>query len=299
MRGVATNPMGSLFVIGNVDDRADLDPGRGEFWVDDYQSFVMELNEQGEFQWAQAWANDPLVTGITGLACDVAGGVYIAGKTRRYGVAGPADGNALQGEGEFVYLARFSGTGEPEWVRNWLSEYRSNFPVTICATLGDVFVFGDFVGKMVVDVGTPKWEEPSVGGSDLFLIRANERGEVAWVRVFGGPMDDYPGCVVADGVGSLYLCGSFRGCADFSPGQSETLRCVGDREPIIPVSDSGRASDHFFCEYSIDGEFLGVQTGPVGNMPFEVACDRRGNVYAVRLGLLCDSISRYPFGNIP
>lgn len=115
------------------------------------------------------------------------GGFIVAGETESYGA-----------DGLDVYLLRVGGDGEPLWVKNYGGQGRETARAVWETPQGDFIVGGS----------THAYEE---WGRDIYIARVDARGEVLWVKSFGGPGHDAAhsimqaldgACIVAGEMGS-------------------------------------------------------------------------------------------------
>lgn len=72
----------------------------------------------------------------------------------------------------------------------------------------NVILIGSFSSDFLIDgiLVSPTNESP-----DVFIISFNNKGNVNWVRCFGGELDDYPKCITSDLKQNIYVAGSYRG----------------------------------------------------------------------------------------
>jgi len=124
---------------------------------------------------------------------------------------------------------------------------------------GNVFVVGSFAGS--ASFGT--FTLTSAGGSDVFVVKYDRGGNVAWAKRAGGAGADIGAGVAVDRMGNVHITGSFSGSADFGG------------VPLVASS----ASDAFVATFDKDGHALWARkAGGVGTTKgWRVACDAAGN----------------------
>ncbi|MEO8068455.1 MAG: hypothetical protein ABI599_12240, partial [Flavobacteriales bacterium] len=75
---------------------------------------------------------------------------------------------------------------------------------------GFIYAIGEFSSSMEVD-GT---SYSSAGGTDVFVVKMDDAGNVLWLVQAGGSAIDRGGKVAVDGQGNLAVTGQFMGTAD-------------------------------------------------------------------------------------
>jgi len=101
---------------------------------------------------------------------------------------------------------------------------------------GSTFYAGEFIDN--ANFGADAFN--SHGGSDVFLAKYNELGQIDWVTQMGSLDNDYVQDIVADNNGSLYLGGYFYG---------ETI--IGDQ-----TFNSEGSQDVFIAKFTDEGDFI-------------------------------------------
>lgn len=115
-----------------------------------------------------------------------------------------------------------------------------------------VYVAGTFEGTAFVDRRRMESSIQSAGGKDIFLLKYNKVGDVLWAHSLGGPLDDYPRRLRADGVSLLFLAGAFRGTASLAPRPTSQ---------VFTAKGLQGATDAFCGKYSAgDGSFIWVNS---------------------------------------
>jgi len=176
------------------------------------------------------------------------------------------------GELDGFTLGKFSGNNELFWTLTIEGEIESEGDGKAIAIdlSGDIYIVGSFESSVDFNPGNGVADRTSAGESDAFLIKFNSGGEFLWVQTWGGSGDD--GCtgVLVDGVGDIYVTGSFSDSVDFDPGVNTYER-----------ASNGHA-DSFVTKFNSAGDFQWVRTwggsqydSPKGSL----AWDHSGNIY--------------------
>ena len=180
--------------------------------------FIFKLNTLGQVLWYKDLGTTGYNAGHS-LAIDDQGNIYVTGYILNYipDRQGTDYGRLFgkkfvkrQGQ-RFPFIFKMSPKGEYLWAIGGGSR-GSDFGTRIVADKqGNSYVAGYFqlnatFGKFVL---TGK------GGHDIFLVKVNPKGEYVWAKSFGGASNDYPGELILDGKGNLYLSGQYRSTITF------------------------------------------------------------------------------------
>jgi hypothetical protein len=147
-------------------------------------------------------------------------------------------------------------------------------------TRGNRYVTGGF--SLTAKFG--KETLTSAGGTDIFLAKFEDSGELRWLIQAGGAGDDVGNDIALDHEGNIYLAGSFTDSSTFPSinGPSKTV--------------TGAAETIFLAKYNPSGKLVWVQTG-IGsfggqNEAFGVAVDQAtGAVFITGRGQGDDTFS--------
>ncbi len=148
-----------------------------------------------------------------GISIDSIGGIYVAGSTE--GFVADNDNPQIDNAGGFdTFLIRYIDQGQ-NLTRDWARQIgtpQDDFgnAVTASTDLSNnpaIFVAGSSDGGLGNASGT-------LGGSDAFLIKYDELGDMQWSERFGTLFNDQGFGVAADGSGNVYITGETRGLVD-------------------------------------------------------------------------------------
>ena len=78
---------------------------------------------------------------------------------------------------------------------------------------GGVLLVGDFSGRLSLG----REVRDASGSSDMFVARYNQRGELQWAKMMGGPGEDSATAVATDSAGNGFVAGWFFDKAEFGP----------------------------------------------------------------------------------
>ncbi|MBX2923770.1 MAG: T9SS type A sorting domain-containing protein [Chitinophagaceae bacterium] len=291
---------GNIYVCGNYNATADLDPGAGTFNVtasSGADAFVIKLNAAGGFVWGKSFGGFG-TDNCKSVKADANGNVYVAGdfpftvdfdpgpSTYNVTVAGSIDAYVLKLDvnGNFVWVSTFAGT-DADAAKN-----------IVLDPSGNVYVTGIFQSTADFDPGPAVFNLTVTGGvsNDIFICKLTSAGGFAWALHYGGNAIDEGYSLFCNASGNIYATGSFQNVVDFDPGAGTTvLNSATGRTYIVNLGSgivmpltlldfSGISSatgnllqwttgqeintSHFDVEWSSDGlRFTKIATQPAGN----------------------------------
>jgi len=232
---VTLDPVGNVYASGTTGrGDYDMDPGSGTFTLTNgnlggnANSYIAKLNPAGGFVWAVQFANDPNAgAGVwtANLAVDAAQNVYVTGvftgrvdfdtgPTTTY--TSPVDTNAsgdgyaakLAADGSLAYLVRIGAVNTRE----------DGYGIAVDAA-GNAYVTGQLSANTTVRTPAGDTNLTSAGTWDVYLLKLDPAGGLAWSWWTGSAGFDDGDEVVYDGAGNLYLTGIYSAATvDFDPG---------------------------------------------------------------------------------
>jgi len=266
---------GNTYTVGNFQNTVDFDPGPDVFEIDGGDAatiFILKLNAEGNFEWCKTFGNtfynfcfsitfdlDENIVGVGAYqgTVDFDPGVDDYNLTS----AGVKDYFILKldQDGEFVSALSVGGLSNETALR------------VVIDPIGDIYIAGFFTGITDFDPGPGVFELSTSGDDDVFIQKLTSDGSFMWVRSFGGTLEDIPRDLQLDADGNIFLCGQFRGSADFDPGVDTFIMTSDGFEDgfILKLNELG----NFEWAAKIGGEFGGFTRG--------CAIDSEGNVYSV------------------
>ena len=215
------------------------------------------------FDWAKReglWAYD---YGY-GIDTDPAGNVYVAGK---YELAANFSGITLTDRGNHdIYLAQYSPTGTLNWIKT-AGGPTGDYAQALDCDGTYVYIAGEIegYGTTVTFDGTPSVNVTCTGDNDAFLAKYDLTGNLLWAISEGGLESDKALGVAADNDGNVYICGYFKGTADFG---GTIVTGAGNR-------------DIYIAKYDANGVFQWIRNagGPGRDEAKSIKCDAAGNIY--------------------
>ena len=140
---------------------------------------------------------------------------------------------------------------------------------------GNIIVVGGYSGTIDLDPGSGTFNVTSVGNQDFFVVKLDQNGNFIWGKSAGGLNADNANDFVVDSSGDIYLCGFFRGTADFDPSSATTT---------LSTISGGISADGFILKLSSSGNFMYVKqvggSSAVDDHVLSLDIDNQNNLYA-------------------
>ncbi len=268
---------GGVYTTGSFMGTSDFDPNQGVFNLISLginNIFISRLDASGNFVWAKQLSISGNGRGYS-ITTDTTGNVYTAGA---FSGTGDFDPNAgaynLTAVGVDVFISKLDASGNFIWAKSFGGPGSDNANSMVLDSVGNVYVTGEFQGTADFDPGAGTFNLSAANGGDVFIIKLDPLGNLVWAKSFvGGSGNDAGKSLVLDGIGNIYLTGSYAGTIDFDPG-------VG----TYNLTSTGGANI-FICKLDVSGNFVWAKNmgGLVGTNVFgvDLTLDSLGNVYSI------------------
>lgn len=220
----AVDAEGNVYVLGNyeISPLTIGDTVLPQPYVSSQDIFFAKYDDEGTFQWARR------IGGSMGddayyIACDGAGGVYIAGRYSGLQFFIGSDtlhnpGNPYSYDG---YLAKYDGDGNELWARRIGSTDNDIIFGLAADPDGTTYIVGSFTDdELMLDTLIL----PNSGEVDGFVAKFDPGGGIVWVVPVEGPDYEAVNAVAADGYGGCLVTGVFRSATSI----------LGDLEMVDP-----------------------------------------------------------------
>ncbi|MFI5220994.1 MAG: hypothetical protein ACHQK8_01620 [Bacteroidia bacterium] len=176
---IATDAFGAIYLTGFCDKKPDFDG-----------TFISKLDSLGNFTWTKKTevqfsafksaiklnrSNDILIAGTCCCGCD---GGYVA---------------KMDAKGTIIWSKRL------ELGINHLA---------IDANDG-IYLTGEYSGKKSFKTGNKSDSINSAGMSDIFLLKLDTKGDLAWIKEYGEKLNDAGKSVACDKPGNIYVSGEY------------------------------------------------------------------------------------------
>ena len=200
-RGVAMDPNGNTFVVGEINGTADFGCGSATSHGGK-DIFVVSYDPKGACRWFHTFGG-PYQDYGSSIAVVPNDGVVVTGNFAR--TMDPGGGPlTASGNSSDIFVVRYGHDGAYRWSKvlgGGGSERGKRVKVN---RAGNIVLLGTFDHTFKGDGYTL----PSAGGWDILALSLAPDGTNRWTRQLGGPGDDDAGDVAFDANGAVYMTGS-------------------------------------------------------------------------------------------
>lgn len=260
--GVGTDNSGNVYIAGKYEMNANFGgttvPCKGN-----HDIFVAKYSSSGALTWVRT-AGGYLGDYAHCLSVDNAA-VYVGGEIEGFGTQITFVGSSIKlyGRGyNDIVIAKYDLDGNLLWAKNEGDIYNDEALGITSDSGGNVFVCGFFSTKARFGSSTII---TGYGDRDIFIAKYNTDGNLLWVKKAGGIGRDEARGIKCDANGNVYICGVFKGSANFS-GQ---------------VVNTHGNSDMFLAKYATNGSLQWVKTagGSWDDIAWSVTIDNAGKIF--------------------
>lgn len=234
-----------------------------------FDAFIFKFDSSGTCLWARCWGG-LYYDDCTCCAVDPAGTVYGGGmfaSTTADFDPGPATYNLFAHNTSTdvylrlglvdVFLTKFDANGNFQWARSWGATNLNDAAGGIAVDEADnVYVAGYFQGTNVdFNLTGAASNFTSRGATDAFLCKHDSNGVLQWASTWGETVNDGAGDIALDGLGGLYVGGTFMSTnVDFDTGSG------------VDMHSSHGGQDISLSKFDVNGNFILARTcGGSGN----------------------------------
>ena len=112
----------------------------------------------------------------------------------------------------------FSQTPTIEWAGRIGGNYYDGAQGLSVDQSGNVYITGGYQSSIDLDIGTGNYPITGTSGSDAFLAKYNNNGNILWGVKFSGTLNSGGYSIGTDANGNVYSVGKFFNTIDFNPG---------------------------------------------------------------------------------
>lgn len=274
-RGLDVASDGSVYVSGGFQTTVDFDPGVDEenrISNGDLDIFLLKLDSNGDFQWVYT-AGSTSADYSNDLAIDNNGNAYLTGTfqntvdfdpdlgTSDLTSQGATDGFVLKLDpnGAFTSVYHLGSTSDVT-------------PNSIAVDhVNDVYVSGDYLGVVDLDVANGPQNFSSEGDRDIFLMKLNESGTFSWAHSIGSTGNDNSEDLTIDLDNNIIFGGGFAGTVDFDPDAVDT----DNKTSVAGI-------DIVLAKYDSNGDYIFSATagGSNNDIITGITVDGNNNIYS-------------------
>lgn len=172
---------GNVIATGFFEGTSDFDPGPGTAnltsAVNSDDTFVVKLNESGEYQWAKSFKGGPQNNYGNAIAVDDQANVYTAGEFIGTVDFDPSNGGRVDRTSSFsnLFIHKMDGEGNFRWVSTTQGSGDDIAKSLVISNSGEIFVTGEFKNMVDFDEG-PDINEPGYQGEeDIFILKLSSQ----------------------------------------------------------------------------------------------------------------------------
>jgi hypothetical protein len=215
-RGIGVDPTGDVVVLAAFDGVIDFCGGplvaNGN---DSLDIALVKLDGNGNFKWSKSFGDDDLQQ-PEGLAVDNSGNIILDGQSWGTVNFGGDPLTSTSDHGALI-VAKFDPAGEHLWSKIFQNTGNSYLPYLWRVAVdgqGNVVFAGAFEGS--IKFGPAPLV--SAGNRDVFVVRLNADGTLAWAKRYGDGLNQEGTSAVADSNGNVFVTGAFHGSLNFGNG---------------------------------------------------------------------------------
>lgn len=254
---------GNIYIIGSFtsfnSDSTDFDPGTGTAYLipvgGNADVFFAKYDSDGNYLWAKSIGSVSTDVGY-GIKLDSNDNILITGYFSGQADFDPGpDTSFIIVTGSNTFFAKYDSSGNYLWSKH-LAGYNTGYNIYLDAS-ENIFLCGGLYGVSDFDPDTGIFNISPVGQPDSYLAKYDPAGKLLWAYALNIQSTFYSQPLAFDGIGNIYVTGTFFNSADFNPG------------PGTVILNSAGASDIFFAKYYDCSFFSPIDIVPVVN---DVSC---------------------------
>lgn len=221
-KAIALDNTGNVYATGYFSGTVDFDAGPGAFnltSVNAEDAYMAKYDATGKLVWARAIGDFRYQAG-NALTLDANGNIYVTGIF--FGTTdfdpGPAVFNLVSAGNEDIFVSKFDNSGNFTWARRFGGPTNDFCNAIKLDAFGNIYFNGYFENTADFDPGTGVFNLVSAGGTDVFICKLSNNGNLLWANRVGGPSSDAAYDIDLDAQGNVYSTGFYWATADFDPG---------------------------------------------------------------------------------
>jgi hypothetical protein len=225
---VNTDPSGNLWVTGSFKQTIDFGAVNSNLHISSnggHDCLLLKCDSVGTPIWAGAWGGSGEDTCFD-VAFREDGQILAMGR-----FTGTAD---LDPSPAILQCTTIGNTGsficslEPDGALDWAATFVGEGQAEACGMCldddGNIYVVGQFKGKIDFDPGPDTQYREAEHNPDAFIVKLDETGAFIWLDTFGDPqVPDFAGSIAASQDGTIWVTGILSGAAflrSYSPSGS-------------------------------------------------------------------------------
>lgn len=239
--GVAVNPSGDVFLIGNTTSTTAISSGgfQNTFGGGANDAFLVKFNTNGIRQWATYYGdvNMDLATSVT---CDASGNVFLGGYTASTAnIASGGFQNTFGGGTSDNYLVKFTGAGLRSWATYYGGsgdEFSSNYQALVTDAGNNIYLGGTTNSTNAISFNG--FQNSFAGGSDAYLVEFDNNGNRIVATYYGDVSNESGYAISIDNSGKVYQCGLTMSTSNIASGGFQNTHAGGVYDAFLVKFDA-------------------------------------------------------------
>lgn len=312
---VAVDVNNNVYLTGSFRETADFDPSGSTLNLTsngNIDAFLAKYDASGAILYAFNIGGNGNDNGGD-VTVDINGNAFITGDFRNANVDfdPSASTNSLSSNGgNDVFLAKYDALGNYVYAIN-PGGNGTDFGTSVAVDgYGNAFIAGGFTGNTDFDPSANIASLVAASGTDVFLAKYDTLGNYLNAFSFGGASsgNDIGLDVSVDGIGNVYLTGSYQGTVDFDPSAGNANRTSNGSADVflakyvdttfvnsapltsLYVNDNNTAGDIYTSAVGNDAN-AGTEAAPFATISYAISQALSGDTIYVDAGMYNENVS--------
>lgn len=205
--GIAVDKFSNCYITGGYRNTATF--GTTSFTsAGNYDIFVAKYDSNGNFIWAQSAGGTGDDRG-QGISVDPLGNCFITGFFK--GTITIATNTIVSSGDSDIFLAKYNSSGVAQWGKRAGGIAADEGNSIKVSKAGSIYVTGYYTDSAIFDTTAVT----GYGNTDIFAAMYDFKGDLIWVKKYGGSWIDKGYGISVDTFSNVYVTGSFWGTGQF------------------------------------------------------------------------------------
>lgn len=279
---VSTDNNRNIYITGAYSYIVDFDPDTSTFFLSScdggLDTYVLKLNENGEFIWAIS-IGGPTSLGIdfdfaNSIATAENGDVFYCG--RFYGTVdfdpGPGIYNlAAVGQSSSIFIVKLSSNGSFLWAKSYGNCAEDEAVSLTVDNHDDLIITGEFGLTIDFNSDTNIVNNLVAESKDAFILKLANNGDFKWVKRMGCTDWARGYSIAIDQNNNIFLCGAFRDSLNWN-----------SNFPLLNLNSTNQSEDAFIAMLDSIGNIIWVRYvgGNIMDICEAICVNKSGSIYA-------------------